>query len=69
MIKKHCTGVFVSLLLLVLEPLVEHLREFNKVSARFEVWLQEKEAELAECGPIGANLDRCMEQETLLEVR
>ena len=52
----------------VLEPLVEHLREYNKVSGKLEVWLLDKEAELQECGPIGANLDRCMEQEYMLAV-
>ena len=42
----------------VLEPLVEHLREYNKVSGKLEVWLLDKEAKLQECGPIGPNLDR-----------
>jgi len=53
----------------VLEPLVEHLREFNKVSGKLEVWLKEQESELLECGSIGANLDRCVQQETILAVR
>ena len=56
--------VFVS----VLEPLVEHLREYNKVSRELEVWLLDKEAGLQECGPIRTNLDRCMEQEDILAV-
>ena len=34
---------------------MEHMREYNKVSGNLEVWLQDKEAELQECGPIGAN--------------
>ena len=47
---------------------MEHLREYNKVSGELEVWLQDKEAKLQECGPIGANLDRCIEQEDILAV-
>ena len=53
---------------IVLVPLVEHLREFNRVSSKFETWLKEKEAELALYGPIVANLDWCLEQEKILAV-
>ncbi len=52
----------------VLCPLVINLREFEKDSSDLEVWLKEREAELEECGTIGANLDRCIEQTSILEV-
>ena len=54
---------------LVLSPLVDRLRDFWQESSRVEAWLQEREAELENCGTIGANLDRCKEQAEILQVR
>ena len=47
---------------------MEHLRVFVRVSSKFDTWLAEQESKLEDCGPIGANLDRCLEQKDILEV-
>lgn len=50
-------------------PLVERLRQFKQENSKMEAWLNEKEVGFEDCGTIGANLDRCLEQAKILEVR
>ncbi len=53
----------------VLYPLLDQLRAYKVESTKIGAWLEEREAEFEACGTIGANLDRCIEQAVILEVR
>lgn len=48
---------------------MESLREFKQESSKVKEWLGLREAEYEDCGTIGANLERCVEQTEILEVK
>ena len=44
------------------------MRAYKAESSKIGAWLEEREAEFEDCGTIGADLDRCIEQAVILEV-
>ena len=52
----------------VLESLLSRLESLLSSSGQFEGWLDDGEAKLTDCGAIGANLQRLLEQAEILEV-
>ena len=52
----------------VLPPVLSRVEAHCSSCDKFEAWLIEQEAGLEECGPIGADLKRLVEQSELLKV-
>ena len=57
-----------TFILVVLAPILSRVEAHSSSCDEFEAWLDEKEAGLTECGPIGADLKRLTEQSELLKV-